>query len=244
MSQKDDAAEDFHRQYRRLVHDVRTEFFCIEINAKSLAMYTPTLLRAYALCREKGLDIPEIPPEHLDVLSCAAPEIALQMEDVNRKMDNFSVLQSGSTATSMPSVESPLRNDANLTFAPKDVCHALLVEDEEIHQDIAAHILSELGCTCEVASNGIEGVQKFREGQFDLVLMDLHMPVMDGMQAAHEIRASGEAGQRVPLIGLSNIDPLDPDAYFRAGFNKFLLKPLKIEVFRDTLMELDPHRES
>lgn len=243
MTPKDDAAEDFHRQYRRLVHDVRTEFFCIEINAKSLAMYTPTLLQAYTLCREHGLPIPEIPPEHLDVLSCAAPEIALQMEDVNRKMDNFSVLQTGATAPA-PVSETQLQNDTHIKFAPGEQCHALLVEDEEIHQDIASHILSELGWTSEVASNGIEGVEKFRAGRFDLVLMDLHMPVMDGMQAAKEIRASGDAGQRVPLIGLSNIDPLDPEAYFRAGFNKFLLKPMKVDVFRDTLMELNPHRKA
>ncbi|MDO6461096.1 response regulator [Granulosicoccaceae sp. 1_MG-2023] len=239
MSQSDGPAEEFHRQYRRLVHDMRTEFFCIEINAKSLAMYTPTLLRAYALCREQGLDIPEIPAEHLDVLSTAAPEINSLLDELNRKVDEFSVLQTPDTP-----MDAALQNNQGIVFSGEESCHVLLVEDEEIHQDIASHILAELGCTTDVADNGIEAVQKFREGSYDLVLMDLHMPMMDGMQAAQEIRASGENGKRVPLIGLSNIDPLDPDAYFRAGFNKFLLKPLKVDVFRDTLIELNPHRET
>ncbi len=72
--------------------------------------------------------------------------------------------------------------------------HVLLVEDNFVNQKVAVRFLERLGCTVEVASNGAEGVAACQQRQFDIVLMDLQMPVMDGMTATRKIRDIGNLG--------------------------------------------------
>ncbi len=79
--------------------------------------------------------------------------------------------------------------------------HVLLVEDNFVNQKVAVRFLERLGCTVEVASNGAEGVAACKERRFDIVLMDLQMPVMDGMTATRKIR-DWETSGHIPIIAL------------------------------------------
>ncbi len=86
------------------------------------------------------------------------------------------------------------------------------------------------GCTSECAEDGVEALEAARRARFDLILMDIKMPRMDGMEATRAIRElPGPAGQ-VPIIALTaNADPDDAKAYIACGMASVVEKPIKPE---------------
>jgi CheY-like chemotaxis protein len=95
--------------------------------------------------------------------------------------------------------------------------------------------LERLGCTVEVASNGAEGVAACRERHFDVVLMDLQMPVMDGMTATRKIR-EWETSSHIPIVALTaNAMTGDRELCEAAGMDGYLTKPIEVERLRNIL---------
>jgi two-component system, sensor histidine kinase and response regulator len=113
--------------------------------------------------------------------------------------------------------------------------HVLLVEDNFVNQKVAVRFLERLGCTVEVASNGAEGVAACQQRRFDIVLMDLQMPVMDGMAATRKIRAWETSGH-IPIIALTaNAMTGDRELCEAAGMDGYLTKPIEVERLRNIL---------
>ena len=113
--------------------------------------------------------------------------------------------------------------------------HVLLVEDNFVNQKVAVRFLERLGCTVEVASNGAEGVAACKARQFDIVLMDLQMPVMDGMTATRKIR-DWETSGHIPIIALTaNAMTGDRELCEAAGMDGYLTKPIEVERLRNIL---------
>jgi signal transduction histidine kinase/CheY-like chemotaxis protein len=113
--------------------------------------------------------------------------------------------------------------------------HVLLVEDNFVNQKVAVRFLERLGCTVDVASNGAEGVAACQRQQFDLVLMDLQMPVMDGMTATRKIR-EWETSRHTPIIALTaNAMTGDRELCEGAGMDGYLTKPIEVERLRNIL---------
>ena len=113
--------------------------------------------------------------------------------------------------------------------------HVLLVEDNIVNQKVAARFLERLGCTVEVAGNGAEGVTAAMARHFDLVLMDLQMPVMDGIAATRRIREL-ETVRHTPIIALTaNAMTGDRERCEAAGMDDYLTKPLEVERLRAVL---------
>jgi two-component system, sensor histidine kinase and response regulator len=113
--------------------------------------------------------------------------------------------------------------------------HVLLVEDNFVNQKVAVRFLERLGCTVEVASNGAEGVAACQERRFDIVLMDLQMPVMDGMTATRKIR-EWETSGHIPIIALTaNAMTGDRELCEAAGMDGYLTKPIEVERLRNIL---------
>jgi signal transduction histidine kinase/CheY-like chemotaxis protein len=111
----------------------------------------------------------------------------------------------------------------------------LLVEDNAVNQKVAARILERMGCTVRIAEDGEKAVQAFREAQFDLILMDLQMPVMDGYGATHRIREL-ESDRRTPIVALSaNAMNGQLERCLAQDMDGFLTKPLEIPRLRETL---------
>jgi signal transduction histidine kinase/DNA-binding response OmpR family regulator len=105
----------------------------------------------------------------------------------------------------------------------------LLVEDNPINQQVAKAMLTNLGVRTTVAADGREAVEQVRAHQFDVVLMDCQMPVMDGYQATAAIRALGGYGARLPIVALTaNAMAGDAQKCIDAGMNEFLAKPFTI----------------
>jgi two-component system, sensor histidine kinase and response regulator len=111
----------------------------------------------------------------------------------------------------------------------------LFVEDNEIHRDLAGDLLAELGIQVTIAANGREGVDRVTAEAFDLVLMDIQMPVMDGLTATKLIRAE-ERFRRLPILAISAHDLRDDrERSFDAGMNDHLSKPIDSDMLRDFL---------
>ena len=111
----------------------------------------------------------------------------------------------------------------------------LLVEDNFVNQKVAVRFLERLGCTVQVASNGAEGVAACQGQRFDIVLMDLQMPVMDGMTATRKIRESETSGH-TPIIALTaNAMTGDRELCESAGMDGYLTKPIEVERLRNIL---------
>ena len=116
----------------------------------------------------------------------------------------------------------------------------LLVEDGEVSREVAIEQLRELGFAADVAVNGRLAVERVREGDYDLVLMDMQMPEMDGLTATRAIRALPSA---VPIVAMTaNAYPEDRDACLAAGMNDFIAKPVGLAQLGDMLMKWLPER--
>ena len=108
--------------------------------------------------------------------------------------------------------------------------HILVVDDNATNRMVAQTLCEMFDCTSESAGDGVEAVEAVRTGRFDLILMDIKMPRMDGVAATRIIRGlSGRLG-RIPIIALTaNADPDDAAGYLSAGMNAVVEKPMKPE---------------
>jgi CheY-like chemotaxis protein len=111
---------------------------------------------------------------------------------------------------------------------------ALLVEDSVVNQQILANMLHREGFDVVLADNGQDAVEKFKQQAFDVVIMDVQMPVMDGLQATRLMRQHESASdQATPIIavtaGIDRVSCLD------AGMNDYLAKPVRFTAFHETL---------
>lgn len=115
--------------------------------------------------------------------------------------------------------------------APTEGARILLAEDNVVNQKIACKILEKLGCTVLTAENGEEAIAKWQAGTFDLVLMDIQMPVLDGLEATRRLRQLEEGRDvRTPIVALTaNVMNDDIARCKAAGMDSHLPKPFLIE---------------
>jgi CheY-like chemotaxis protein len=116
----------------------------------------------------------------------------------------------------------------------------LLVEDHPINQKLAINLIERAGHHVTLAQNGEEGLHVAMQHEFDLVFMDMQMPVMDGLEATRAIRAHAleHSKKRVPIVAMTaNAMPSDRQACEDAGMDGFLSKPFKANELRAILSQ-------
>lgn len=102
----------------------------------------------------------------------------------------------------------------------------LVAEDNAVNALVARKFLSGWGASVEIAKNGKEAVQRWEEGDFDLILMDLRMPEMDGIEATREIRGKQSLKSEVPILALTASAMLEEqNEIFKVGMNEYISKP-------------------
>ena len=115
--------------------------------------------------------------------------------------------------------------------------HVLLAEDDPVNQEIAKTFLEDADCDVDVVSNGLQAVEAVQNGNYDIVLMDVHMPEMDGITATKKIRQLPGDAARIPIIALTADAMTDKkDKFIAAGMNDFASKPFDIRELL-TLMD-------
>jgi CheY-like chemotaxis protein len=116
----------------------------------------------------------------------------------------------------------------------------LLAEDNAVNQKLALRLLSQMGYRADVAGNGIEAIQALERQPYDVVLMDVQMPAMDGFQTTAAIRALPDpAKSRVPIVAMTaHALPGYQERCLAAGMNGYLSKPLRSKVLIELVERL------
>jgi CheY-like chemotaxis protein len=106
-------------------------------------------------------------------------------------------------------------------------CRILVIEDNRVNQKVAVHLLERIGCVVELASDGEEGVRKSASGNYDILLMDCQMPVMDGFKATATIRQREGTNAHTIIIAMTaNALPEDRESCLKAGMDDYISKPI------------------
>jgi signal transduction histidine kinase/DNA-binding response OmpR family regulator len=120
----------------------------------------------------------------------------------------------------------------------------LLAEDNLINQKVAATLLQKAGHRVHLVDNGLEAVEAVRNTSYDVVLMDMHMPEMDGLEATRAIRSLDGPASRVPIVALTAAGSLsDIQTCMSTGMDYFLVKPFRMERLQTVLSELAAARK-
>jgi len=147
-------------------------------------------------------------------------------------LDNLMIVLSGASARQ--NAPAPAAKPAAADAAPAGPMRLLLAEDNPVNQKFAIRVLEGAGHTVVVANNGREAVDRSGSEAFDLILMDVQMPVLDGLDATREIRAREAAsggGRRVPIIAMTaNAMAGDREMCLDAGMDGYVPKPVKRDV--------------
>lgn len=146
------------------------------------------------------------------------------------------------TTTHGPAASPAVPVGTPVDYAPsKAEPRILVVDDIEINADIACALLEQIGCRTAVATNGAEAVEAARGGGFDAVLMDIEMPVMDGLEATRVLRGmdTPEPARSIPIVALTAyVSRDDMSACLEAGMNGYLAKPVDKGALYDALTRI------
>lgn len=125
---------------------------------------------------------------------------------------------------------------ASRASSPEDGLRILVADDNAINLKVAVMMLSRLGYRADVAVNGLEVLNSLERCDYDVIFMDIQMPVMDGLEATRRIRA-GNSARRMPQIIAMTANAMqgDRETCLAAGMNDYLSKPVKLEDIRAAL---------
>jgi len=138
----------------------------------------------------------------------------------------------------LPLAEADARSLEDRTAAPTahETLHVLVVDDNAANRFVAGKVLGLFGCTHETAEDGRQAVERATLAPFDLILMDVKMPVMDGVSATRAIRALPGAASAVPILALTaNADPRDEAEYLAAGMDGVAQKPIQPDALLNAI---------
>jgi signal transduction histidine kinase/CheY-like chemotaxis protein/HPt (histidine-containing phosphotransfer) domain-containing protein len=138
---------------------------------------------------------------------------------------------------------APTAANFDPTLATRAPLRILVADDHDLNQQLVARILKGFGYLCEFVANGVEVVQALERTPFDLVFLDVHMPVMNGYETARQICQRWTESERPWLVAMTaNALRRDREKCLEAGMNDFISKPVQIPEIRKTLEQCKPRR--
>ena len=138
----------------------------------------------------------------------------------------------------LPGASREMRAAATQMAEPTahETLHVLIVDDNATNRFVAAKVLELFDCSAEAVEGGQEAIERVQTGAFDLVLMDIKMPGMDGVQATRLIRSLSGPVADIPILALTaNADPRDEAEYLAAGMNGVAQKPIQPDVLLNAI---------
>jgi CheY-like chemotaxis protein len=126
--------------------------------------------------------------------------------------------------------QSRARTAIDADMASRHPLRILLAEDNVVNQKLAVRLLQQMGYRADVASNGIEAIESIARQQYDVVLMDVQMPEMDGLEATRRIARRWSAHERPRIIAMTaNAMQGDREECLAAGMDDYVTKPIRVE---------------
>lgn len=189
-----------------------------------------------------GLSIVRRLAELMDATVTAASELGLG-STFTLDLPCRAAPNAGTATSSTPfraaSVDAATAQPSSAGLTRRRVPRVLVVEDNAVNQLVVRRFLERVGCEVAVAQDGAAGVAARFAGEFDLVLMDVHMPVMDGLRATREIRQRETEQSRRPIYALTASAMTDElQSCHEAGMDGMLTKPLEPAKLRALLVSL------
>ncbi len=188
-----------------------------------IAILTSVGMRGEAsLCRQLGIECYLAKPLKSSELFAAIRQLFVTPQDNTKDLITRHTLRN---ERDVPPSVTPLR--------------ILVAEDNRVNQALARRILEKQGHTVAIATDGREAVQAFEEGTFDLILMDVHMPEVDGFQATQAIRQRESKDRRIPIIALTaNAMSGDKERCLAYGMDGFVSKPINVAELSEAIFAL------
>jgi CheY-like chemotaxis protein len=123
-------------------------------------------------------------------------------------------------------------------MAERHPLRILLAEDNLVNQKLALRLLSQMGYRADVAANGLEVIESVERQTYDVVLMDVQMPEMDGLEASRRITQRWRADQRPRIVAMTaNAMQGDRDECIAAGMDDYVTKPIRVEALVQALVQ-------
>ena len=150
----------------------------------------------------------------------------------------FEVRLSLPSAEALPETEAPPAALPARGAGPLPAVRVLVAEDVPVNQELVRLMLAPLGCAVVVVGDGEQAVDAAASGTFDLILMDMQMPVLDGLEATRTIRRLGGEAARTPIVALTaNVLPEQIERCRRAGMNDHVAKPFVTEDLQSIVLK-------
>jgi len=152
------------------------------------------------------------------------------------------ILAHDDATKSTPAPRAPLRLDP--AMATRHPLRILLAEDNVVNQKLALRLLQQMGYRADLASNGLEAVESVRRQIYDVVLMDVQMPEMDGLDAARQIAAHWKPDERPRIVAMTaNAMQGDREMCVAAGMDDYLTKPIRVDQLVAALYNVAARQE-
>jgi CheY-like chemotaxis protein/nitrogen-specific signal transduction histidine kinase len=197
-------------------------------------------------------------PSYTDMPLVVLSSLGISKEEADRAMVNFAAILSkpikqlqlhdalakvlGGRGDLVEQARTELEQEmANSITNATHPLRILLAEDNLVNQKVAIHMLKRIGYKADVVMNGLEAIEVLEKSIYDVVLMDLQMPKMDGIEATRRIIADFPAVRRPQIIAMTaNAMEGDRETCLAAGMNDYITKPVKIEQLAHVLSQCQP----
>lgn len=201
--------------------------FTVASRIRSQHMYQklPVMMLTSVDCYDAGSKCDRL---HLNAYLVKPIKQSELMDAIVQTMSQRAVVATDSASTPTAAVEPPIRK-----------LNILVAEDNFVNQQLILNLLTKRGHHVVFANNGREAVEHVREETFDIVLMDVQMPEMNGFEATAAIRAAEQPGQHLPIVALTaHAMEGDRQRCLQAGMDSYVCKPIKVTELMATIAQM------
>ncbi len=150
-------------------------------------------------------------------------------------------IQAEAVSATAPGAKPAAKAALDPQMAQRNPLRILLAEDNLVNQKLALRLLGQMGYSADVVVNGLQALERVEQQPYDVVLMDVQMPEMDGLEASRRITAKWQPHERPRIVAMTaNAMQGDREACLAAGMDDYVTKPIRVEALVAALQQVVP----